>query len=251
MLVAFLFAAFFLCLGVLAVLVPNLVKRRRIAVKFNTRFCRIALAMMKVKIAPDLRLQNANARGKTYLIVANHLSYLDILAISTVVPAVFVTSVEIRDTFFLGALCKFNCCEFVERRSIWNIKSEIKQIAQCLQDGFSVTIFPESTTSNGSQMIRFKSSLIETAVASQVDVLPICLNYKEINGRTVNADNRDLAFWYGDMEFFPHLLQLLTIKSMTIGVQVLEELPIDNYKHRKHVTRSAFEKIEGHYLPVS
>lgn len=251
MIVASLFAAFFLVLGLLAILVHKPVNRRRIAVHFNTHFCRLVLFLMKIKVKPDLRLLNSSQRNKPYLIVSNHLSYLDILAIATVLPTVFVTSVEIRDTFFLGALCKLNCCEFVERRKIWNLKKEISQICQALADGFNVAIFPEATTSNGSQMFNFKSSLVQTAVASNVDVLPICLNYLEVNGSKLNLANRDLAFWYGDMDFFPHLVKLLTIKSLTIGVQILEGLPIERFEHRKQITRSAYKQIEGHYLPVS
>jgi 1-acyl-sn-glycerol-3-phosphate acyltransferase len=84
-----------------------------------------------------------------------------------------------KNTFFLGQICKFASCLFVERRSRGNLDQEIKEITDALNYGHNVLIFPEGTSTNGDEVLRFKRPLFNAAIFSSKKVLPATLNYLE------------------------------------------------------------------------
>jgi 1-acyl-sn-glycerol-3-phosphate acyltransferase len=189
-------------------------------------FSRWGLHVIGVKIDVIGKIDNLT----NHLLISNHLSYLDILIISSLRPSCFVTSVEIKESFGLGPLTKIAGCLFVERRSRQNLSQEINEITEGLRQGLSVTIFPEATSTNGEQVIRFKRPLYAAAIEAEKSVLPLCLNYTSIDGKSVSLGNRDKVFWYGDMDFLPHLWNLLAANSVSVSVIALDTIPTyDNH----------------------
>lgn len=87
------------------------------------------------------------------LIVANHISYLDVLVLSRVAPLLFVTSTEVRDTPGLGLITRLAGCLFVERRNRSKIKSDSSDIQAALDSNIPVVLFPEGTSSDGSGVL--------------------------------------------------------------------------------------------------
>jgi 1-acyl-sn-glycerol-3-phosphate acyltransferase len=187
---------------------------------YSTLGCKILV------IDPKHRLEELKERDN-FLIVANHLSYTDVLAICSELPACFVTSVEIRDTPFLGHICKLGGCLFVERRSRQNLSKEIKEITDALENGLNVCIFPEATSTNGAEVLRFKRPLFKAAIESGKKVLPLTLNYTQIGTDKVDISNRDKVCWYGDMTFFPHLWGVLGSGKIDVDVHASE--PIETH----------------------
>ncbi len=122
--------------------------RRAMRIRNASFFSRLALALFGIRVQVDHgeRL-HSNSGGR--LIVSNHLSYVDVLIISSLMPSIFITSVELKRTFLLGALARLSGCLFVERRKFSGLKQEIGDITRALGQGFSVVLFPEGTTSNG------------------------------------------------------------------------------------------------------
>lgn len=159
---------------------------------------------------------------KPYLIVSNHLSYVDVLVISSFFPACFVSSVEISKDIFLGTLARLGGTLFVERRSKKRLLKDIDSISNALSNGMSVVLFPEGTSGNGETILPFKRTLFRSAIKSGTEVLPLCLRYVSIDGNPVNKENRDSVFWYGDMKFFPHFINLLKTKSIEVNLTVLK-----------------------------
>lgn len=185
------------------------------------------------------------------LIVANHLSYLDILVIAAVQPTMFVTSIEIRDSGFLGFLCKAAGCHFVERRNRSQIDREVREIANSLSQGINVVVFPEATSTNGAQVLPFKVSLMDAAVLSGRPLKPLCINYREIAGAPVDASNRDEVCWYGDMTFFNHLVNVANRGSFLVEVTHLSLVVVTAASDRKSLANDAFRQIVGHYQPLT
>jgi 1-acyl-sn-glycerol-3-phosphate acyltransferase len=185
------------------------------------------------------------------LIVSNHLSWLDILVIASIRPTVFVTSVEIRDSGFLGMVCKLAGCHFVERRSRSNIGVEVEKMAETLREGFAVGLFPEGTTSNGAAVLPFKVSLFDAAIAAGVPVQPVCLNYLTIDGRSVDIESGRRLFWYGDMEFLPHLWALMFVDHVEVEVTVLDPVAIDHGVDRKALAGQAWKQISTCYIQMA
>lgn len=211
-------------------------------------YSKVLTWILGIKISHNL---NTIDRNKNYFIVSNHLSYIDILLISSVLPTSFVTSVEMKNTPFLGQIIQLAGCLFVERRNKKNIMNEIGDIENALNKGLNVTVFPEATSTNGEQVLKFKRSLFQSAVNTQVDVLPLTINYKEINKHKVSLKNRDILCWYGDMEFAPHLWNLC--KQRTIQVELLanETVLAQNQQNCTATLRDiAFEKVVINFSAV-
>ena len=185
-----------------------------------------------------------------HLIVANHVSYLDVLVIASNRPCLFVTSVEVSNQGLVGFFAKSAGSLFVERRSRGSVKEQIDHLSRALKDGFNVVVFPEGTSSDGLSVLPFKQSLLNAAIESQIDVLPVCLNYQLVNDERVTAASRDAIFYYGDMEFFAHLGRLLSLKSITVEMRWLEIIKVTADSSRKSVADSAYRTICQSYVPI-
>jgi lyso-ornithine lipid O-acyltransferase len=174
----------------------------------------------KVKIVNEHHLK----REGNHLIVSNHLSYLDILILAGEVPTCFVTSLEMKETPFLGQICSLAGCLFVDRKNKRNIHQEIKELKEALESGLDVTIFPEATSTKGDEVLRFRRPLFEASIASGKPILPLTLNYLSVSGQPITAKNRDVVCWYDDMGFFDHFLEL--IKQSEVSVEIVVGEPI-------------------------
>jgi 1-acyl-sn-glycerol-3-phosphate acyltransferase len=172
------------------------------------------LLNIRVTVYGDLRTVGPQ------LVVANHLSYLDVLVLFRFFPSLFVTSTEIRDTPVLGHICKLAGCFFVERRrdrrSQTTKHRELGAMLEKFREGFSVFLFPEGTSSDGSTVLPFKGTFFQLAVDTETPVRPLCLKYL--------GANRDVPPWYGDMTFPDHLFRVCLEDSIAVSVTVLPEI---------------------------
>ncbi len=181
-------------------------------------------------------------------IVSNHLGYLDALVISSLLPVSFVTSIEMRDAFFIGQITKLAGCLYVERRNKENLQGEISMLTDALCNGVNVCVFPEATSTNGESVLRFRRPLYAAAVQSKAPVIPLCLNYESIDGSPVCAGNRDLLFWYGDMPFFSHLWSLWRIR--TARVHVTFGQPILTTSAASAIAEESHLAVSSHFRPI-
>ena len=182
-----------------------------------------------------------------HLVVANHLSYVDVLVIASLAPAVFVTSIELRSTLLLGQLARLSGSLFVERRKASGLRQEIDAITGVLNQGFSVVLFPEGTTSNGDRVHPFKRSLLDAAVKAKCGILPVCLRYQRINGQPLSAASRDAVLYYGGISFFQHFPRFLTLQSVEVKISVLRPITATTNESRKHLAERAHEAISAEY----
>jgi 1-acyl-sn-glycerol-3-phosphate acyltransferase len=188
---------------------------RRHLSRWASSMSRRTLKLLNIKIKKhESKATRAAKKINNHFIVSNHLGYLDILAISAETPSCFVTSVEIRETPFLGFLTQMAGCLYVERRNRSNIHNEIRDVTEGLLNGLNVCVFPEATSTNGDEVLRFRQPLYNAAIQSDTDVLPVCLNYTMIDNVPVNIKNRDKLFWYGDMPFLSHLWEVMGHKEI-------------------------------------
>ncbi len=186
----------------------------------------------------------------SYLLVGNHLSYVDIIALSSIKPTLFVTSKEMQKTPGLGLLCEMAGCVFVDRKNKQNLRKEIQEIIDALGDDSPVTFFPEATSTNGESLLRFRLPLFEAAIASKRSVLPFCLNYLSLDEKPINKENRDHVFWYGDMEFGNHFWNFLKNKETTLMITFFH--PIDPHKqNREDLCQKSYTVISSCFRPVT
>ena len=139
------------------------------------------LRILKIKIT--LTGEALKLLGKdSYLIVSNHISWLDIPVIFSLKPVTFVSTSDVKTWPIIGMLAKMSGAIFIDR----NRKSNLPEIIQSMNHHFaikkqSICIFPEGITSNGYQVLPFKSSLFQSAFEADKLLLPLSIKYKENN----------------------------------------------------------------------
>jgi lyso-ornithine lipid O-acyltransferase len=197
--------SYFLTTGLLYPFVSRRVPwARRLLVQILRGYSRFCLWFMGITV--EIKNAELENRGPNRgLIVCNHLSYLDVLILCARYPACFVTSVEVRNTPVLGQLSELAGCLFVERRNRENLSKEVRDLTEALKREESVVIFPEATSTNGDEVLRFRRPLFQSALDSKKPILPLTLNYRSIDGAPITRSNRDLVCWYDDMTFIDHL----------------------------------------------
>lgn len=119
-------------------------------------------------------------RAGANLLVANHVSWLDIAALHAVCPrARFVSKSDVRHWPLLGWLIASVGTLFIERERKRDALRVLHQVAAALQAGESVAVFPEGTTGDGRALLPFHANLLQAAIASEVPVQPVALRYTE------------------------------------------------------------------------
>jgi lyso-ornithine lipid O-acyltransferase len=156
------------------------------------------------------RVEGVLPSGST-LVVANHLSYLDIVIASVAVPCAFVAKKEIADWPVFGPLGAIGGTIFLDRASRASAWATVDVMAERLADQVPVLFFPEGTSTDGRQVTRFHSTLFAPAVESGLPVMPAAIFYEP---HAEGVAERDVC-WYGDEAFLPHLLQVLALRDFT------------------------------------
>ena len=220
--------------------------RRRLLIRNLSFFARLTLRTVGVRVMARTKGRRP-ATGRNHLIVSNHLSYLDILVIASIYPAVFITSIELRNTFPLGMLAFLGSSIFVERRNPAGLKKEIADIETVLQDGHSVVLFPEGTTSDGETVKPFKNSLFTAAMETGTPVQPLCIRYRRINSRRIDERSRDSVYYYGGVTFPGHAPRLLALRSVHVECIALEPIAPDSISSRKELAAQCHAVISDAY----
>jgi len=186
--------------------------------------------------------------GTNYLVVGNHLSYMDPFVLVSVIPSLFVTSVDMRETPVLGQICEMAGCIFVERRNRTTIEKDINEMTESLQSGMNVTIYPEGGTTNGLDVGPFKKSLLMSAVFAGVDILPVAIKYISLDGRPWSPEVSDEVAWHGDMSFGGHFLNLMKKKEVKVELHFLPSIKVSKESTRNELAEKAREAIRIEYL---
>jgi 1-acyl-sn-glycerol-3-phosphate acyltransferase len=152
-----------------------------------------------------VRPQFAGSPPQTGLLVCNHLSYLDILVLVSLTPAVFVSKAEVKDWPVFGWFARLAGTLFVDRTKRSDVTRMNALIESSLATGNVLVLFPEGTSWNGSEILPFKSSLLEPIVGAKHPLTVGHLSYALDDGDAAN----DVCYW-GDATFFPHLVKLMT-----------------------------------------
>jgi len=203
-----------------------------------------------LRIEPTIEGEENFRTGQNYLIVANHLSYLDAVLTSAAKEVAYVTSMEMRSVPFLGIITELGGCLYVERRSKDNIQNEISDIEEALRLGINVMVFPEATSTDGSGVKPFKRPLFAAAVKARVPVLPAVIQYESIDGKPVTVQNRDNLCWYGDMGFGSHFLKLTSFKEIRMRLRFLPEIPVTPESTRDSLMEQAYAAVSSKYKPI-
>lgn len=198
--------------------------RRAVALAFSLAACIIAWWMVRlsgrvtlirraqwlhgscarVLRAFGIKVEVHGAPPRHGLVVANHLSYLDIIIFGAVMPCFFVAKAEIARWPYFGKAARTGASIFIDRSSRVSTIEVAGRIAERLNLPMPVLLFPEGTSTDGSQVLRFHSSLFEPAVKTSSPIAAAAVRYVLHDG----SHERDLC-WFDDALFLTHLWKTL------------------------------------------
>ena len=195
---------------------------------------------------------NVEVLGKSNLInvpklyVSNHLSYLDIPVLGSTLNGRFIAKNEISNWPIIGNLSKVGNTIFINRNLSF-LKTNRSIILDYISRGDNVILFPEGTTSDGIRVLNFKSSLLASLEQKNILIQPIVINYISINGLPLNRWLKPIVAWYGDMDFKPHLINILKLFSIKVKITFLPPLNGKDFTNRKHMTYALHRAIDSIY----
>ena len=151
------------------------------------------------------------------LLVANHVSWLDIAAIHAVAPhARFVSKADVLAWPLLGWLIRGAGTLFIERERKRDALRVVHQIAESLQAGETVAVFPEGTTTDGRALLPFHANLLHAAVTTGTPVQPVALRYAD----TAHAIS-PAAEYLGDTSLLQSLWRIASARGLAVHVELL------------------------------
>jgi 1-acyl-sn-glycerol-3-phosphate acyltransferase len=168
-------------------------------------------------------------------VISNHLSYLDIVVFATLHPCVFVSKEEVRTWPVVGWMTTMSGTVYVARGHGGSAMKARKEMQAALDAGLPVLFFPEGTTSNGSQLLKFHSGLLSQVIGGGAPVTATYLSYRFVvdNGPDVSVTD-DVCYW-GNRNMLAHIFKFLALRGVQAQVRFAEE-PIafsSNGLHRK------------------
>ena len=180
------------------------------------------------------------------MIVANHISWIDIYVINAALPAAFVSKAEVRNWPLIGWLAAKNDTVFLRRGSRGHARIINQEIATLLDLGRHVAVFPEGTTTDGQSLLHFHAALLQPALSAGHPVLPVAISYWEPDGRRSLAPRYD-----GDISLGQCTRAILGRKRLIARLVVTPPCGL-NGEDRKQVAARAREAIaSGAGLPMA
>jgi 1-acyl-sn-glycerol-3-phosphate acyltransferase len=201
-------AGFALLLAAGGLIVTLLFPRLRVATRRAIRsgWARAALMALDVRVsAPEVRVPAGT------LLVANHVSWLDVLAINALQPAAFVCKDEIRRWPLIGRLAAESESVFIRRGSPNDARRVKGELARRLAAGEVVALFPEGTTTDGAQVLAFRGALLQAAIDAGAPLLPLALRYED-DARFLSS----AAPFIGETSFLCSLLRIAAAPSVNL-----------------------------------
>ena len=170
--------------------------------------------------------------------IANHISWLDILAMAGASGTAFVAKWELSQVPVIGWLCSLNRTVFVKREHRMGVAEQINALKEALQDNWSVTVFPEGTVTDGHSLLPFKSSMISVLEPPPPGVMvqPVVLDYGE--------NSEELA-WVGEESGLHNAMRVMARRgSFRLTITYLEPFSPEEHRGRKAIAAKAREEIE-------
>jgi 1-acyl-sn-glycerol-3-phosphate acyltransferase len=172
------------------------------------------------------------------LIVANHISWLDIFVINSLQPCRFVAKADIRDWPLIGWLCAMTGTIFISRGKLRDVRRIYHGLVESLKAGERVAFFPEGTTAAQGGILPFHANLFEAAIEAGVPVQPYAVRYVDAQGRLHPA-----ADFIGDMTFAQSMLTILKAGRMTAELTLLPAIDTSGEPHRRELAETARKAI--------
>lgn len=180
---------------------------------------RFALTLMGVRVV----VTGAPDAGRPLLLLANHVSWLDIPVLASLAPLSFVAKNEVAGWPVFGWLARLQRSVFVDRERRRATGEQADELAGRLSAGDIVVLFAEGTSSDGNRVLPFRSALVGAAQRAaagggEAVVQPVAIAYPRMLGLPVGRRHRPRIAWYGGMDLLPHLRHVLSLGGIDVHI---------------------------------
>ncbi len=200
---------------------------------------------IKVTIAGD---EGQLERGG-YVIIANHVSYVDGIVLGSIFPIVFVSKREVKKWPIVGQWNVLCGTIFINRQRKKEVGALVREMTRKLRQEANILLFPEGTSTNGEKMLPFQTVPLAAPLRSRSIIVPVTLAYTTIDEQPVTAVNRDFVYWYGDMDFVTHFWDLLGRRGVEVLVTLQPKIECfryaDNSAGRKKLAEDCYNRVLG------
>lgn len=200
--------------------------RRGLVKRWSGRLLRILAVQTRI----DGEIET---RGGNVMVVANHISWLDIFVLNAVHPVAFVAKSELERWPVLAQMIRGAGTVFIERDRRRDARRVNHLMARLLAGGEVVAIFPEGTTTEGFEVLPFKSSLLQPIVEAEGHVQPVAIRYRAVDGKHSLA-----AAYVGDTSFASSFWRVCGERALVVELTASAALPARN-GHRRELARAA------------
>lgn len=181
------------------------------------------------------------------LLVSNHISWVDIPVLASIAPLSFVAKREVATWPFVSSLAKLQRTIFIDRSRRSAVAETREEILKRLRASERVLLFAEGTSSDGNQVLDFKSSLfaaIEEKEGENGYKLQTCaIVYTHIHGLPMNRQQRPAIAWYGDMDMLSHAWGVLKGGPIDVRVRLGDPISIKEMGDRKKLAVHAYQRV--------
>lgn len=223
---------------------PN---RWKIISRLNRNFTLLLRLILNIKVtvAGD---EGQLERGG-YVIIANHVSYVDGIVLGSIFPILFVSKREVKSWPIIGQWNILCGGIFVNRQQKEKVGELVEEMTRKLKHEANILLFPEGTSTNGEKMLPFQTVPLAAPLRNRSIIVPVTVTYKSINDQPVSAANRDLVYWYGDMEFVTHFWNLLALSGVEVLVTIQPRIECFRYEDtsngRKKLAEDCYDRVLG------
>jgi 1-acyl-sn-glycerol-3-phosphate acyltransferase len=181
------------------------------------RFCTRGIRGMGIEISVERAFPESGA------VISNHLSYLDIVVFAALHPCVFVSKEEVRRWPVVGWMTTMSGTVYVARGHGGSAMKARKEMQAALDAGLPVVFFPEGTTSNGNQLLKFHSGLLSQVIAGGAPITAAYVSYSFAldNGHGVSVAD-DVSYW-GDRNMLAHIFKFLGLRGVRAIVRFAQQ----------------------------
>lgn len=209
--------------------------KRRIIKWWSTHL----LAAFNIRVISHGHIPQVKDQLKTTMFVANHISWTDVHALNSLIALRFVAKSEIRSWPVIGYLTYKANALFIDRAKRQDAGRIVNTAAHSLQSGDNLCFFPEGTTTDGTEIKRFKSSLIQAAIEANATIRPVAIRYPTPSG---NA-NIGLAY-AGETTMLQSMLQILSQKNPVVELFFLAPIIITELAEQDKDRRALTHSVE-------
>ena len=194
------------------------------------------------------------ARDRPLMIVANHVSWSDIMVLGSIGELCFIAKQEVKDWPGINWLSRLQRTVFVDRQRRQDAGIQADTIAARLLSGDAMVLFAEGTTGNGNKLLSFKSALfgapqmaLQQSGLEEIHIQPVAIAYNTLHGMPLGRYHQSFAAWPGDIELLPHLKNFVLQGAFDVDVSFGEPIAFTSTSKRKEIAALTFDEVRNRF----